>query len=231
MRLALLVLLGVMATVTGALAQAPPPPAIEGPVHVVTYVEVRPSSVAEALALLVRYRDTTRGQDGLLRCEIVQRMGQPGQLVVLEAWRDQAAFEAHGRTPISGETREKLAAIRLAPIDQRVHGAFVIDPTAPAIARDAVYVVTHVDVIPPRKDDAIVALRRLAEASRAEPGHQRFDVVQQASRPNHFTVIEIWTDARAAQAHAMAAPARDFRDALAPMTGALYDERFYRRVE
>jgi quinol monooxygenase YgiN len=44
-------------------------------------------------------------------------------------------------------------------------------------------------------------------------------------------VIEIWTDARAAQAHAMAAPARDFRDALAPMTGALYDERFYRCVE
>ena len=230
MRRALLVLLVVMATVSGAAAQAPPP-AIEGPVHVVTYVEVRPPSVAEALALLTRYRDATRRQDGLLRCEIVQRIGQPSQLVALEAWRDQAAFEAHTRAPFSGETREKLAAIRLAPIDQRLHGAFAVDPAAPTIARDAVYVVTHVDVVPPRKDDAIVALRRLAEASRTEPGLQRFDVVQQASRPNHFTVIEIWTDTRTAEAHAMAVAAREFRDALAPMTGALYDERFYRSIK
>jgi quinol monooxygenase YgiN len=230
-RLAPLVLLVVMATVTGAPAQAPAPPAIQGPVHVVTYVEVQPPSVADALTLLARHREATRRQDGLLRCEVAQRIGQPNQLVVLEAWRDQAALEAHGRAPATGETREKLAAMRLAPIDQRVHGALTVDAAAPTIFRDAAYVVTHVDVIPPRKDDAIVALRRLADASRTEPGHQRFDVVQQATRPNHFTVIEVWTDARAAEAHAMAAAAREFRDTLAPMTGALYDERFYRRIE
>lgn len=219
-----------MATVTGAAAQVPPP-AIEGPVHVVTYVDVRPPTVAEALAVLARHRDATRRHDGLVRCEVVQRIGQPNQLVVLETWRDRAAFETHGRTPTSGQTHERLAALRLAPIDQRVHGALTVEAAGPAVARDSVYVVTHVDVIPPRKDDAIVALRRLAEGSRAEPGHQRFDVVQQASRPNHFTVIEVWTDAPAAEVHAMADAARDFRDALAPMTGALYDERFYRRIE
>ena len=113
---ALLVLLVVMAAASAAAAQALPS-AVEGPVHVVTYVEVRPPSVAEALGLLARYREATRRQDGLLRSEVVQRSGQPGQLVVLEAWRDPAAFEAHGRSPAAAETREKLTAIRLAPID------------------------------------------------------------------------------------------------------------------
>ena len=95
----------------------------------------------------------------------------------------------------------------------------------------AVHVVTHVDVIPPRKDDGAAALESLARASRASAGNLRFDVVQQSSRPNHFTVIETWTDARSAEAHSMAAPTRAFRDTLAPMTGALYDERFYLAVD
>ena len=84
--------------------------------------------------------------------------------------------------------------------------------------------------VPRRAVDA-AALESLARASRAGAGNLRFDVVQQASRPNHFTVIETWTDARSAEAHSMAAPTRAFRDALAPMTGALYDERFYLAVD
>ena len=61
----------------------------------------------------------------------------------------------------------------------------------PATA-DAVYGVTHVDAIPPQKDNAVAALKALGEANRAAPGNVRYDVVQQTNRPNHFTVIEMW---------------------------------------
>jgi quinol monooxygenase YgiN len=201
-------------------------------VHVVTYVEVAPPSTPAALALLQSYRATTARGNGNLRCEVLQRISQPHQLAVLEIWREEAMLEAHARQASTTDARDRLAAIRVAPLDERIHRALSVgSATGAAPPSGAIHVVTHVDVIPPRKDDGAAALESLARARRAGAGNLRFDVVQQASRPNHFTVIETWTDARSAEAHWMAAPTRAFRDALAPMTGALYDERFYLTVD
>jgi quinol monooxygenase YgiN len=85
-------------------------------------------------------------------------------------------------------------------------------------------VVTHVDVVPPRKDDAVGLLKSLGDAARKEDGNVRYEVVQQTNRPNHFTVIEIWKDRKAFDAHLAGATVREFRDKLAPMSGSLYDE-------
>lgn len=210
--------------IVDAHAQAPAP---EGAVYVVTYVEVMPTSRADGLTALRRYRDAARTEDGNLRCEVVSRLGQPHQLVVLEAWKDRRAFEAHGKSPGTAQMREKVHAIRNAPLDERVHTGVSVGPLAPGPAGDAVYVVTHVDVIPPRKEDGLAAVKTLGDASRAGAGNLRFEVVQQASRPNHFTVVEVWKDAKALEAHSMAEATRHFRDALGPMSGALYDERFF----
>src|SRR5262245_62167634 len=226
--------LGLAVVMLGAIRDAPaqtPPPVIEGPIYTVTYVEVLPTSRADGVALLQRYRDATRGENGNLRCEVLSRIGQPHQLVVLEVWRDAKAFEAHGKSAASATMRERIHAIRGAPIDERVHVAVAAGPLQPGPAGDAVYVVTHVDVIPPRKDDGLAAVRQLADASRPSPGNVRFEVVQQTNRPNHFTVVEIWKDARAVETHAMAEATRRFRDALGPMSGALYDERMFRAVD
>ena len=38
----------------------------------------------------------------------------------------------------------------------------------------------------------IALLNPLADAGRKGDGNARFEVVQQTSRPNHFTVIEAW---------------------------------------
>jgi len=224
---------GLAMVMIGAIRDAPgqAPPPIEGPVYTVTYVEVLPTSRADGVALLRRYRDATRQEDGNLRCELISRIGQSHQLVLLEVWRDAKAFEAHGQAAGSVAMRERIHAIRAAPIDARVHIAVAPGPLQPGPAGDAVYVVTHVDVIPPRKDDGLAAVKALADASRPSPGNVRFEVVQQTSRPNHFTVVEIWKDARAVETHAMAEATRRFRDALGPMSGALYDERMFKAVD
>jgi quinol monooxygenase YgiN len=211
-------------------AQPAGPSSVAGHVHAVIYVEVLPTALAAGVAELTRYRDATRGLEGSLRCELLQRIGQPHQLVVLEVWRDQTAFEARGADASARQMRERIAAMRTAPTDERVHGALSVGRLT-AAPRGAVHVVTHVDVIPPRKDDGVAALTRLGEAGRMAPGNRRFEVVQQANRPNHFTVVEAWTDARAVEAHLMAPATREFRDALASMTGALYDERMYTAVD
>jgi quinol monooxygenase YgiN len=219
----------------GALGQAhgqtPASPPVEGPIHSVTYVEVMPTSTAAALAVLKRYREAARREDGNLRSEVAQRIGEPHEFVVLAVWRDRAAFEAHAKGASSTDMREKIAAIRKAPTDERVHTALSIGHIEATIPRGAMYVVTHVDVIPPRKDDGVVAVRQLADDSRQHAGNLMFEVVQQTTRPNHFTLVEIWKDASAMEGHSVAAATRQFRDKLAPMSGALYDERKYRVVE
>ena len=166
-------ILGLAMVALGAIkdapAQAPPPTVTEGAIYSVTYVEVLATSTADGIALLRRYREATRQEDGNLRCEVVSRIGQPHQLVVLEVWRDQKAFEAHSTSSNTVSTRERIHAIRGAPIDERVHLAVASGPLQPGPAGDAVYVVTHVDVIPPRKDDGLAAVKQLADASRPEP--------------------------------------------------------------
>jgi quinol monooxygenase YgiN len=221
----------VSGAVPGTEAQAPPAPSGDHPIHIATYIEVLPSAATTARAELRCYRDATRREPDNRRCEVLTRIGQPHHFVVLAVWASQAAWDAHGRSPHAAAMREKIQAVRGAPVDDRVHVALSVGPLGGSAAGDAVYVVTHVDVIPPRKDDGLAALVRLAEDSRAAAGNLRYEVVQQANRPNHFTVVEVWRDAGAVEAHAMAEATRRFRDALGPMSGALYDERLFRLVE
>jgi len=201
-----------------------------GPVHVVSYVEVQPAAKSEAAATLKMLRDASRKDEGNLAAEVVESTTRPGHFVVLAAWKDQAALDAHMAAAATKEARGKLHAVRAAPIDDRLHNTLSIAGTASRAARP-IYVVTHVDVPPPRKDECITLLTKLAEDSRKDQGVVRFDVVQQTSRPNHFTVIEVWNDSKAFDAHVMAAHVRDFRDRLTPMSGALYDERLYQALD
>ena len=74
-------------------------------------------------------------------------------------------------------------------------------------------------------------LKRLADASRKDGGNLRFDVVQYAVRPNHFTVIEQWRDQQALDAHAAAAHTLQYRDEIQPLTGSPLDERVFTALE
>src|SRR5258707_13483321 len=100
---------------------------------------------------------------------------------------------------------------------------------APASASEgAIYAVTHVDVIPPSKDDCIVMLKHLAEDSRKEPNAERFEAWQQNNRANHFTVMEIWKNRAAIDAHVAADSTKEFPDMPGPMIDALYIARLYK---
>ena len=198
--------------------------------YTVTYVEVVTPAAAQAAALVRQYGEATRKETGAVRVESLQRIDRPNQFVVLAAWTDQKAFEAHQAAASTKELQGRLQPLLASPNDQRLHQALSVD-TATAKPARALYVATHVDVIPPRKDDAVVALKQLAEESRKDAGHARFDVVQQTNRPNHFTVVEAWTDRAAFDAHAAAAHTKRFRDQLGPMSGSLYDERLYQSLD
>jgi quinol monooxygenase YgiN len=226
MRIFLALLFGAIMT---ALA-TPAALAQEAVFFTVTYVEVVPASAVQAANLLKIYRDAGRKDAGAVRLEVNQRLDRPNQFTVVGAWADQKAYEAHVATAHAKTLNEKLAATLAAPTDTRQHNALAVGENK--TARGAtITAVTHVDVIPPQKDNGVAAVKQLAEESRKQNGNLRFDVYQQTNRPNHFTVVETWASRAAYDAHFVQAQTKDFRTKLAAMTGALYDERLYRTLD
>jgi len=201
-------------------------------VYGATYVEVSPGAVAQGSALLQALAAASRKEDGNLNFRVAQERDRPNRFIALEAWKDQASFDAHRKGKAYAEFNEKLMSVRTAPPDERVNNGLATSPGGlPASSRGPVWVVTHVDVPPPSKDACIAELKTLAEASRKDAGNLAFGVTQQSNRPNHFTVVEVWQDQKAFDAHAVAEHTKKFRAALGPMLGAPYEDRVYAAVE
>ena len=209
-----------------ARAQAPDNQSAYG----VTYIEVTPSAEAATAALLRRIA-TSRKETGNLRFDVLQHIERRNQFAILEAWSDAKALEAHGGGAAMKQFRAELDPLRIGFYDERLDNGIDLGPLPAPASKNAIYVITHVDVTGQFKDDAIVMMKNLAADSRREPDVERFDVWQQSNRLNHFTVTEIWKDQRALDAHNGAAGTREFREKIGRMLGALYDDRRYRNLE
>ena len=95
----------------------------------------------------------------------------------------------------------------------------------------AVYTASYIEVMPSSQGETIALLRQYREASRKEEGNGRLEVLQQSSRQNHCTIVEIWKDQKALAAHVIAGHTRQFREKFQPLSGSLYDERLYMALE
>ena len=200
-------------------------------VYVVAYFEVMPPSTTEAAVLLRQYRQASRTDAGLVGLEVLQQCARPDHFAIVETWQDQKSFEAHGSAAHTRASHERLQALRSSPYDERLHQGFALGAAPASRVSGTIYAVTHADAIPPAKDDAMVLLKQLAETSRHDVGSVRFEVLQQRSRLNHFTIVEIWRDQKALDVNVMASHTRQFREQFQPMSGSLYDERLYQAID
>ncbi len=215
----------------GAGASGPARRASRSAFYAVSYFETRASSATVAADALRKYRDASRKLPGFVRIDFFEQIGRPGHFAVFETWRDQPAFDARDAA-IQKTLIAALEPIRVAGYDQRPYKTLTLGSGPATPDRQAVYVISHVDVAPnlPGPPPGPL-LRTLAEASRKEPGNMRFDVVQHTMRANHYTVVEGWRNLQAFDAHVAAAHTKQYRDALQPMTGSPLDERVYKAIE
>ena len=102
-------------------------------------------------------------------------------------------------------------------------------PSAAAM-KDAVYVVSHVDLVPDALNADKSFLQQYVADSRKDPGALRIELLQQSDRGNHFTIVSVWTDKKAFDAHLAAAHTRDFRTKIAAGLGSPFDERLHNLV-
>jgi quinol monooxygenase YgiN len=202
--------------------------------YVVTYFEVVPTYTGQVRNLLRDLAKASRKEPGHIRIELLQRVGQPDQFVILEAWQDKDTHAAHAAAAHTKQFRDKLQPLLRGPYDERPHTNLSVGPAKVSLGGDArtsaIYVVTHVDIVPKEKDTGVGLVKQLSETGRKGGGNLRFDALTQNSRPNHMTVVEIWADKKTLEEHGITARKREFREKLMPLSGSLYDERFYRIV-
>jgi quinol monooxygenase YgiN len=89
------------------------------------------------------------------------------------------------------------------------------------------YVVTYVDLTPNFADDGAKLLPKYAADCRKEKGIVRFEAFIDVGRKNHFTMVGVWENRAAFDAHLEADHTKQFRDKVQPMLGSPMDERLY----
>ena len=98
-------------------------------------------------------------------------------------------------------------------------------------SHDKVYVVTHVDIIPPQAAGGTKLVQQYVVETRKDPGLVRIEAASEISRANHISIVEVWQDKKALDEHSANSHTRQYRQQLDPMLGSPYDERLHHNLE
>jgi quinol monooxygenase YgiN len=198
-------------------------------VYAVTYLDISTDWIVQGVGLLKQYRELSGHQAGNLAFTALQEKARPNRFVIVEGWKDQAAFQAHQKSSDAARFNFTLEAIRNSPPDQHVLRAFATASARSEPASGMIRLVEHVDFSPAFAAKALPELMALAESSQKEEGAVRYDVYQEPPpHTNHYSVVAVWASRAAYDAHETAAYTRQFRAATAmPARANLYDERLY----
>lgn len=233
----------------------------ESPVRIVSYVEVSADNATDAEVLIRAYVKDSHAVQGNLEAEALRRIHHNNHFVILESWATPAAYDKHLTATKTRLFRSKLQPTLIAPMDVRRHAVLTTASEQPSVEdQSMVYVVTHVDVVPPQQfSPCTVApdpagpcandlIKAFAASSRDHDGNRLFEVLTQSNRGNHMTVIEAWQNVAAHAAHHEHKDTVIFRSALAGtnpnikfdtgsflpkdlMIGSLWDERLYVKLK
>lgn len=205
------------------------------PVVDVVYLEVGPEAVSQTRALLARTAAAARGTGGNQGFVALQRDGLPTQFMMLSLWTDQAALTAYTRSPAVKAEKARLDPSLIGPYDDRPNVPVVDDAARDQAALASAgpqtrIAVTHIDLIPDALKAGIAAAREMALTSATQAGVVTFDLLNQASRANHFVSLGVWQTPQALVAYKNQPFVRAFRDQL-PLSGCVYDERIYHVIQ
>ena len=92
---------------------------------------------------------------------------------------------------------------------------------------ERIYVVTHVDLMPPFSADGAKLLTEFAAEARRDPGAVRYEILVEPARRNHVTIVSVWESRDLFEKHLSIPHTRVFREKLQPMLGGPLDERLH----
>ena len=203
-----------------------------GSAYIVAYFEVNPKSSQIAVKLLKQLSLQSIKENGNQRFEVLQQVDRPDHFVVLEAWSSQEALTSHQNSMSINNFKENLKPHLRSTYDERPHTALEVGPVSPNQKnKNDLYAITHVDIVPTLKEQGVTLVKNLTKVSRGDLGQTRYEALTQNSRPNHMTILEIWSSKASNDAHQISEHKKEFRTSLSTMSGSLYDERFYKLLQ
>ena len=96
---------------------------------------------------------------------------------------------------------------------------------------DMIYVVSHVDIIPPETAAGTKLVQQYVADTRKDKGIVRVEASAEIARVNHISIVEVWQNKGAFDEHVAATHTRQFRQQIDPKLGSPYDERLHHGLE
>jgi len=87
-------------------------------VSVISHVDVAPNPAVAPM--LTRLAETSRGEPGNLRFDVLQHTMRGNHFTVVETWRDQGALDAHVAAAHTRQYRDDVLPLTGSPLDERV---------------------------------------------------------------------------------------------------------------
>ncbi len=94
-------------------------------------------------------------------------------------------------------------------------------------AQQRVYIVTHVDLMPPTAEDGRKLITQFIAEAMKDPGAVRYEALVEPSRLNHVTLVSVWATREQFEKHLALPHTRQFREKLQPLLGGPLDERLH----
>ena len=116
---------GVFLSAATASAQQPSTPKPEGPIHIVSYVDLFPAQADSGRSLLASQVRAQRTQQGCSSAELLQEEGRPNHFMFVEVWSTQAALDGYRASRNYLQFRTSLQPWLASPLDERRAGAVV----------------------------------------------------------------------------------------------------------
>ena len=120
-----------------------------------------------------------------------------------------------------------IAALGLFAVTLAPYRAASAQPQGATALKDALFVVSHVDLVPDALAADKSALEQYVADTRKDPGALRIELLQQSDRANHFTIVSVWASEKAFTAHLAAAHTKEFRAKIQSGLGSPFDERLH----
>jgi (4S)-4-hydroxy-5-phosphonooxypentane-2,3-dione isomerase len=75
-------------------------------IMIVVEFEVKPEYRNQFIELIKEHAQRSRAEDGCQQFDVLLPQDDPNRVLLVEAWRDQAALDVHSKTPTLARTRE-----------------------------------------------------------------------------------------------------------------------------
>src|SRR6201987_3269478 len=75
-------------------------------IMIVVEFEVKPEHRSQFVELIKGHAQRSRAEDGCQQFDVLLPQDDPSRVLLVEAWRDEAALDLHSKTPTLARTRE-----------------------------------------------------------------------------------------------------------------------------